>query len=108
MDLARVRLQPDPVARIKPVALSEHRDNLLAAEPGEYLDLRARRLDHDDLRVGAVVRDHEMLRSYAVDGRPAVCAGWRVRERELSPLRSCETERAIGADFSLQQIHRRR
>src|SRR3954463_316406 len=53
MDLARVRLQPDPVARIKPMALSEHRDDLLAAEPGEYLDLRARRLDHDDLRVGA-------------------------------------------------------
>ena len=51
----RIRLEPDPVARIELVALAEHRDDLLTAEPRKHLRLRSRGLDYDDLGLEAVI-----------------------------------------------------
>src|SRR5258708_22789597 len=67
----RVRLQPDLVARIELMTLAEHGNDLLAAELGKHLRFRAGRLDHDDLRFGAVVRDREMLGPGALYRTPA-------------------------------------
>ena len=59
------------------VPLAEHRDDLLAADLREHLGLRAGRLDHDDLGLGAVVSDGDMLGPHAVDDGPAVGLGRR-------------------------------
>ena len=49
MDEPRIGFEPDLVARLELVALAEHGDDLLAAELGDDLGLRAGRLDHLDL-----------------------------------------------------------
>src|SRR4029079_14793983 len=66
----RVWLEPHLVARIELVTLADPGAYLLAAELGEHLRLRARRLDHDDLGFGAVIGDGEMFGTHAVDRRP--------------------------------------
>src|SRR5436853_3714166 len=68
----RVRLEPDLVARTELMTLAEYGYDLLAAELGEHLRLRAGRLDHDDLGLRPVVSDGEMLGAHAVDHRLAV------------------------------------
>ena len=61
------------------MALAEHGDDLLAAELGEHLGFRTGRLDHDDLGLGAVVGDGEVLRPHAIDRGPAFGIGGRRR-----------------------------
>ena len=82
MDEPRIGLEPDLVARLELVALAEHRDDVLAAELGDDLRLRAGRLDHLDLGLGAVVGDGEVLGPDAVDHGPSVGAGRRRAERQ--------------------------
>ena len=80
MDERRIGLQPDLVARIELVPFAEHGDDLLAAELGEHLGLRAGRLDHDDLGLRAVIGDGEMLGPDAVDrGLPVGIGGRRLQ-----------------------------
>src|SRR5450756_1776701 len=69
MDQRRIRLQPDPVARVELMALAEYRDDLLAAELGEDLGFRSGRFHHHDLGFGAVVGDREVLGPDAVHHR---------------------------------------
>ena len=72
MNEARIGFKPDLVARPELVSFAKHRDDFLAAEFGDDLGLRARRLDDLHLRFGAVVGDDEMLRADAVNRRPPV------------------------------------
>src|ERR1700710_2452138 len=100
--------KPDLVARIELMTFAEYRDHLLAAELGEHLGLRPRRLHHHDLGFRAVVRDGEMLGPDTVDRRPAVgirrCSG----QRQLPAVRALEARTAIPLDLAVQEIHRRR
>src|ERR1700704_2894642 len=72
--------EPDLVARLELVAFAEDGDHFLAAELGEHLRLRAGRLDHHDLGLGAVVGDRAVLGADAGDRGPAVGLGWGRRE----------------------------
>src|SRR5258708_20726306 len=108
MDERWVRFQPDLVARIELMTLAEHGDDLLAAELGEYLRLRAGRLDHDDLGFGAVVRDSKMLRPDAVHRRPAVGIGRRRRQRQFHAVRALESRPAIPPHLALWSTPPRR
>src|SRR3954471_5256554 len=67
VDQRRIRLEAGLVAGFEFMPFAEPRHDLLAPELGEYLRLRTGWFDHDDLGVGAVVRDREMLRPDAVD-----------------------------------------
>ena len=60
--------------------------------------LRAGRLDHLNLGLGAVVGDDEMLGPDAVDRGPAVAAGRRRAERQRDAARPGEPGRAVRAD----------
>src|SRR5882757_5958996 len=100
--------KPDLVARIELMAFAEHRDDLLAAELGEHLSFRPRRLHHHDLGFRAVVRDGEMLGPDTVDRRPAVGIGRRSGERQFYAVRSLEAGAAIKLHLAMQEIHRRR
>ena len=72
MNETRIGFKPDLVARPELVSFAKHRDDFLAAEFGDDLGLRARRLDDLHLRFGPVVGDDEMLRADAVTvGRPS-------------------------------------
>src|SRR3982751_4441345 len=100
--------KPDLVARIELMAFAEYRDHLLAAEPRENLGLRAGRLDHDDLGLGAVVGERKMLGPHAIDRGLAVGIGGRVGNRQLYPVRALEEGRAVHLELAVQKVHRRR
>src|SRR5581483_5884797 len=108
MDDGRIWLQPHLVTRIELVTLAENRDNLFAAELGENLGLRSRRLDHHDFGFGTVVRNGEMLRPHPVDHRPTVRIGGRGRKRQFDAVRSLENGAAVDPDLAIQEVHRRR
>src|SRR5258707_7881835 len=99
----RIRLEPDLVARTELMPLAEHGDHLLAAEFGEHLGLRSRRLNHDDLGLGAVIGDGEMLGPHAVDSGLAVGIGGRGCQRQLYALRPPETGAARRLEFSREE-----
>src|SRR5256885_3211635 len=77
MHQRRVRFQPHPIARIELMTFAKHGDDLFAAQLGDDLRFRPRRLDHYDLGLGAVVRDGEVLGTDAIHGRPALGIGGR-------------------------------
>src|SRR5262249_59384830 len=95
----RVRFEPDPVAGIELVTLAEHGDHLFAAEIGEYLGFRTGRLDHDDLGLGAVIGDGEMLGPDAIDRRPSVGIGGRRFQRQGDTPRAPQSGAAAGLPF---------
>src|SRR6266702_6931589 len=100
----RVRLQLHLVARIELVTLTEDRDDLLAAHLRKHLRLRAGRLDHDDLGVGTVVSDREMIGTDAVDHRLAIGGSGRGLERQLDAVRPLESGNAIDPHMALQEV----
>src|SRR5260221_9683627 len=88
------------------MTLTEHGDDLLAAELGEYLGFRAGRLDHDDLGLGALIRDGEMLGPDAVDRPPAFGIGGHRGDPQLPPTRALETRPALRLRLAPSAIHR--
>src|SRR3954469_1137032 len=104
----RIRLEPHLVARTELMPLAEHGDDLLAAELGEDLGLRTGRLDHDDLGLGAVIGDGEMLGPHAVDRRLAVGIGGCRLERQLDAVRAFEEGTAVDLYLAFEKVHRRR
>src|SRR3954451_7074465 len=108
MDYGRVGLQLDLVTRIELVTFAEDRDHLLTTELRKHLRFRAGRLDHDDLGIGAVVSDGEMLGTHAVNDRTPVGRRRRVPERQLDAIRPLEGRTAVDPHMTLQEVHGRR
>src|SRR3954454_4192684 len=100
--------QPDLVARIELMTFAEHRDDLLAAELGEHLRLRARGFHHHDLGFRAVVRDGEMLGPDTVDRQRPVEIRRRADERQCYAVRTLEAGASVPLELAVQEIHRRR
>src|SRR6266702_1552197 len=104
----RVRLQSDLVARIELMTLAEHGHDLFTAELGEDLGFRAGRLDHDDLRFGAVIGDGEVFGPHAVNGGLALGIGGRRGQRQLDAVGAFEAGAAVRLHFALEEVHCRR
>src|SRR3546814_9914866 len=78
------------------------------ADTLEDLRFVAGRLDDDDLRLDAVIRERQMLRSDSVDGRLPVARARRAVERQLDAGFGNEARPAVERNPSLDEVHRRR
>src|SRR4051812_50073377 len=105
MNESGIWFKPDFVARIELMTFAEHRDDLLAAELGEHLRLRARRFHHHDLGFRAVVGDGEMLGPDTIYHGLAVGIGGRVYNQELDAVWSFKTGAAVHPYLSLPKNH---
>src|SRR3954471_17974283 len=105
MNHGGIGLQFDLVTRVELVTFAEDRDDLLTTELRKHLRFRAGRLDHDDLGIGAVVSDGEMLGTHAVNDRTPVGRRRRVPERQLDAVRPLEGRNAVDAHMTLQEVH---
>ena len=70
--------------------------------------LRAGRLDHLDLGLGAVVGDDEMLGPDAVDHGLPIAAGRRRGQGQTDAVGALEFQPAVGANRPVEEVHRRR
>src|ERR1700682_4053900 len=100
-----VWFQPDLVARIELMTLTEYGNDLLPAKLGEDLRFRPRRLDHDDFGFRAVVGDGEVLGPHAEDHWLAVRVGRRRLQRQFHAVRTLETGAAVHPDLAFEEIH---
>src|SRR3546814_8843104 len=75
--------QPDLLARPEIMALAELRHHLAMADTREDLRFGAGRLDDDDLRFDAVIRERQVLRTDSVNGRLPIARARRTVEGEL-------------------------
>src|SRR5215472_2032552 len=107
-----IGLESHAVAGIEPVAFAEYRKNVLAAEPGNELGFRTGRLDHLDFSIDAVIRENEVFRTHAVDGRCAVRQFRRplrrCAKRQAHAAGSVEPGAAVLANGAGKEVHRRR
>src|SRR5437764_7653328 len=108
MNEIRVWLEPDLIARLELVTLAEYRDDVFAAELGDYLDLGTGRLDHLDVSLDAVIGDDEMLGPDAVDRGASVAARRGRGQRQARAAQRFELHFAVEANGAFQEIHRRR
>src|SRR5689334_15850023 len=108
MNELRIGFEPDRVARLELMTLAKDGDDLLLADAGDDLDLRACRLDHLDGSLHTVGGEDEVLGADAVDHGAALVRGAHAAERQPQAIRSLDMCHSVGADRTRQQIHRRR
>src|SRR3546814_2301862 len=100
--------QPDLLARPESMALAELRHHLAMADTREDLRFGAGRLDDDDLRFDAVIRERQVLRTDSVNGRLPIARARRTVEGELDTGFGDEARRSVERNPPLAEIHRRR
>src|SRR3546814_20015052 len=78
------------------------------ADTREDLRFGAGRLDDDDLRFDAVIRERQVLRTDSVNGRLPIARARRTVEGELDTGFGDEARRSVERNPPLDEIHRRR
>ena len=89
------------------MTFAKHGDDLFAAQLGDDLRFRPRRLDHYDLGLGAVVRDGEVLGTDAIHGRPALGIGGRTTQWQLHTIGALKSQATVCRQLALEEVHRR-
>src|SRR3546814_4447436 len=88
------------------MALAELRHHLAMADTREDLRFGAGRLDDDDLRFDAVIRERQVLRTDSVNGRLPIARARRTVEGELDTGFGDEARRSVERNPPLDEIHR--
>src|SRR3546814_11234562 len=78
------------------------------ADTREDLRFGAGRLDDDDLRFDAVIRERQVLRTDSVNGRLPIARARRTVEGELDTGFGGQASRSVERNPPLDDIHRRR
>src|SRR3546814_6845201 len=99
--------QPDLLARPEIMALAELRHNLAMADTREDLRFGAGRLDDDDLRFDAVIRERQVLRTDSVNGRLPIARARSTIEGEIDTGFGDEARRSVARHSHIEEIHRR-
>ena len=108
MDRVEIRRQREAVARLRRNPLPEHAHDLLAAELGENLGLRAGRFNHRDLGPEVASGERQVLGANAVDARAPVCPARNRFEGQFHTGLRQERRLPVDVDRPLQEVHRRR
>src|SRR3546814_18511970 len=90
------------------MALAELRHHLAMADTREDLRFGAGRLDDDDLRFDAVIRERQVLRTDSVNGRLPIARARHTVEGELDTSFGEEARRSVERNPPLEEINRRR